>query len=211
MLQGITAGSHYIAIGMGKGAEFIKDRITPSEEPLKVSPKVATSLYVAGKMAPVCVGISKALIASFITLAEQLGSVIAEGVSKTEFAAKFAAKKDTPVGIAAKEVGKTSLKAFVNIWEAAEQAGRLLLSETRAVTVDIIEKKYGEEAAAVAGDGLSVTGNIIETAYNVNQLGIKKLAEKTAKHSSIHTFNRLTSPEETKALAPHERLALTDK
>jgi len=95
-------------------------------------------------------------------------------------------------------VGKTSLRAFIDIWEAAEQAGRQLLAESRTVTVDIIHQKYGLEAAQAARDGLAVTGDVIETAYNVNQLGIKKIAQRTARHTGQHTVDRLLNPPETK-------------
>jgi hypothetical protein len=54
---------------------------------------------------------------------------------------------------------------IVNIWEAAEKAGRLLLSETRNVTVEIVNQKYGLEAAQATRDGLSIAGNVLETAY----------------------------------------------
>lgn len=47
--------------------------------------------------------------------------------------------------------------------------------------------RYGAEAAQVARDGMKVTTDIITTAYNFNQLGVKKIATKAAKQAGKHT------------------------
>jgi len=215
LVEGIAVGSQYLATGAHKGGEFIKSKITPNEEPARVSAKLYSTVYMAGKLSPVCVAVSRALIKSLATLAEEIGTSVAHGLVNTSFGSKLAAKKETPTSKAAKEMGKTSLQAFVNIWEACEKAGRLLMAETGSVTVAIVNKKYGEEAAEFAREGLHITGNVIETAYNINQLGVKKLASKAAKHAGTTTVHKMLTPEhseEQKSLpAPKERLAITDK
>lgn len=217
LVQGITVGSEYLAVGAHKGGEFIKSRITPTEEPVRVSAKVSSTVYIAGKLSPVCVAVSKALINSLATLAEEIGSAVAEGLVTTTLGNKIAVKKETPTSVAAKEVGKSSLQAFVNIWEACEKAGRLLLTETGNVTIDIVHTKYGAEAASVTRDGLKIAGNVLETAYNVDQMGVKQIARKAAKHAGTATVSKLltdNSANQQPSLslpAPKERLALTDK
>jgi len=216
LVVGITVGSQYLATGAHKGGEFIKSRITPTEEPVRVSAKVSSTVYIAGKLSPVCVAVSKALINSLATLAEEIGSAVAEGVVNTTLGNKFAVKKETPTSQAAKEVGKSSLRAFVNIWEACEKAGRLLLTETGNVTIDIVNTKYGPEAAAVTRDGLKIAGNVLETAYNVDQMGVKQIARKAAKHAGTATMSKLltdSSPNQVPQLqlpSPRERLAITE-
>jgi len=217
LVEGITVGSQYLAKGAHKGGEFIKSRITPAEEPVRVSAKVSSTVYIAGKLSPVCVAVSKALINSLATLAEEIGSAVAEGLVNTTLGNKLAVKKETPTSQAAKEMGKSSLRAFVNIWEACEKAGRLLLTETGNVTIDIVNTKYGAEAASVTRDGLKVAGNVLETAYNVDQMGVKQIARKAAKHAGQATVSKLltdSSANQQPSLslpAPKERLALTDK
>jgi len=191
LVEGISVGSQYIASGAHKGGQFIKGRITPTEEPVRVSTKVASTVYIAGKLSPVCVAVSKALINSLATLAEEIGSAVADSLVNTTLANKVAVKRESPTTQAAKEVGKTSLQAFVNIWEACEKAGRLLIKETGSVTVDLVQTKYGDEVAQVTRDGLKIAGNVLETAYNVDQMGVKKIMQKAAKHAGTTTVNKL--------------------
>jgi hypothetical protein len=188
LVEGITAGSQIVAVGAHKGGEFIKGRITPVTEPVRVSPKVTSTIYIAGKLSPVCVAVSKALINSLATLAEEIGSAVASGIVNSTLGNKGAIiKKESPTSQAAKEMGKTSLQAFVNIWDACEKAGRLLLKETGNVTVDLVQTKYGDEVGQVTRDGLKIAGNVLETAYNVDQMGVKKIVKKAAKHAGKST------------------------
>jgi hypothetical protein len=213
LVEGITAGSQLVAVGAHKGGEFIKGRITPPAEPVRVSPKVTSTIYVAGKLSPVCVAVSKALINSLATLAEEIGSAVAGSIVNSTLGSKVAIKKESPTSQAAKEMGKTSLQAFINIWDACEKAGRLLLKETGNVTIDIVQTKYGDEVGQVTRDGLKIAGNVLETAYNVDQMGVKKIMKKAAKHAGKSTVNQLLieipEKKELSLPAPKNNLTIT--
>lgn len=101
-----------------------------------------------------------------------------------------------------------NLRCLVNIWDALEDAGKLILKETGTQTVSIVETKYvlefyvvsansffryGAHAAEVTKEGMKVTGDIIQTAYNIDQLGVKKIAKKAASRTGQHTGTLTTS------------------
>jgi len=196
-----------LAFGARTGGEFIKSKITPSAEPAKVPEPVVSTVYVAGKLSPICVAVSKALITSLASIAEEVGKTVAKGINSKK--SKKPSKPSGPTVKAAKEVGKTSLQAFASIWEALEQAGKLLLSETSNVTVDLVDAKFGAQAAEVTKAGLNVAGDVITTAYNLDQLGLKQIATKAAKHTAKHTVKGIMGEEAQPALpAPAEKLAL---
>ena len=74
-----------------------------------------------------------------------------------------------------------------NVWESLEHAGKILLETTSNTTIDIVNHKYGEDAALATADGLTVAIDAIETAYTLNQLGVKKLAKRAAIHTGKQT------------------------
>eukprot|EP00026_Physarum_polycephalum_P006260 Phypoly_transcript_06302.p1 GENE.Phypoly_transcript_06302~~Phypoly_transcript_06302.p1 ORF type:complete len:569 (+),score=132.21 Phypoly_transcript_06302:42-1748(+) len=208
LVEGITTGSQKLAAGARSGSEFIRSRITPSPEPAKVPEPVVSTVYVAGKLSPVCVAVSKVLITSLAAIADEVGKTVAKGITASK-----SNKPSTPSGptaTAAKQVGKTSLQAFVNIWEALEQAGKLLLSETSNITVELVDTKYGAQAAEVTKAGLNVAGDVVMTAYNLDQLGLKQIATKAAKQAGKHTVKGIMGVTDDKPAlpAPQEKLAL---
>jgi hypothetical protein len=73
------------------------------------------------------------------------------------------------------------------VWEALDDAGRSLLKQTSATTVDVVDHKYGAEAAKTTADGFSVAIDTVETVYNVKQLGVKKIAKRIAKETGKQT------------------------
>jgi len=214
LVEGITTGSHYIAATARTGGDYFKRNITPNPEPAVVPGSVVNTVYVAGKLSPVCVAVSKVLISSVASLADEIGKTIAKGISKTTTGTGKKVSVEGPTATAAKQVGKTSLKAAVNVWEALEQAGKLLLSETSSVTVGLVETKYGAQAAQVTKEGMRVTGDVITTAYNLNQLGVKKIAQKAASHAGKHAVRTIMTPHDAQSdgklalPAPEEKLAL---
>jgi hypothetical protein len=128
--------------------------------------------------------VSKAIVKGLVKVAEEIGSAVAESVVESDFGKKLGGSDGNrfkgPRADAAKEVGKSSLTAIINVWDSLEHAGRMLLHQTSHTTVDVVDYKYGKEAAKVTKDGLDVTTDIVETAYNVQQLGVKKIAKRVA-------------------------------
>eukprot|EP01112_Ceratiomyxa_fruticulosa_P011129 TRINITY_DN2997_c0_g1_i3.p1 TRINITY_DN2997_c0_g1~~TRINITY_DN2997_c0_g1_i3.p1 ORF type:complete len:572 (-),score=142.15 TRINITY_DN2997_c0_g1_i3:149-1864(-) len=185
LAEGIVAGSKALSNGATKGGEYLKSKITPSEQPVHVNAKVAGTIYIAGKLSPICVTVSKVLINTLAKLAEEIGEAVADSLTGTDIEAKV--KKVTPSEgprkEAARELGKATLRAALNVWEALEEAGKTIYKNTSAATVSVVEHKYGKEVGQATSDSLVLAGNVVNTLYNVDQMGAKAIARRVAKHS----------------------------
>eukprot|EP01113_Clastostelium_recurvatum_P044048 TRINITY_DN7390_c0_g1_i4.p1 TRINITY_DN7390_c0_g1~~TRINITY_DN7390_c0_g1_i4.p1 ORF type:complete len:540 (+),score=168.97 TRINITY_DN7390_c0_g1_i4:133-1752(+) len=189
LVEGIASGSRAIVAGATIGGEYLKSKLTPNETPTHVSPKVAGTLFVAGKLTPMCVTVSRILINSLAHLAEEIGSAVSDGIKSTNLGSKVKSSvPDGPRTQAAKAIGKSTVKAAVDIWEALEEAGGLLFTRTSAITVDVVTHKYGDEVGQATSDGLKVAGNVAQTVYNLDQMGVKKVAKRLAANTATKTF-----------------------
>jgi len=47
----------------------------------------------------------------------------------------------------------------------------------------VVEHKYGKEVGQATSDSLVLAGNVVNTLYNVDQMGTKAIARKVARHS----------------------------
>ncbi len=73
----------------------------------------------------------------------------------------------------------------VTVWEALENAGKTVLTASSGATVNVVQHKYGSEAAEVVGQSFAVGADVFYTVNNVRSLGVKKLAKRAAKKSTI--------------------------
>lgn len=106
-----------------------------------------------------------------------------------------------PTLLALKTTGKTAVASFVNVWDALEIAGRTMGSEAKETTVSVVEHKWGNEAGEITRKGMQITGDVVETIYNVDQVGkmsVKKIVKKTAKKSGKEFVKGMVSDDEKK-------------
>jgi len=184
VVAGIQSGTQTLGSAIQKGGELLKSKLTAADSPAQVNQRLANTIHVASKASPYVVKVSRALITGLVLVAEKIGEAAAEGVMRTPLGVKINAGSSA-VGHeridAAKEVGRAGLAAVVNVWEALESSGRALVSQVSQSTVAVVEHKYGKDAAQLTGESLSVAVDLVETAYNVKQVGVKKLAKRVAK------------------------------
>merc|ERR1712062_130074 len=75
------------------------------------------------------------------------------------------------------------LLAYGTVYDGLEKSAKVLGSSLQKESVQVVEHQYGKEAAAVATDSMSAAGNAAMTYLNVQSLGAKGLAKKTAKNT----------------------------
>merc|ERR1712223_1545179 len=75
------------------------------------------------------------------------------------------------------------LLAYGTVYDGLEKSSKILGSSLKKESVQVVEHQYGKEAAVVATDSMSAAGNAAMTYLNVQSLGAKGLAKKTAKNA----------------------------
>ncbi|KAI8462925.1 MAG: senescence-associated protein-domain-containing protein [Monoraphidium minutum] len=154
---------------------------------LKVAAVVAsTAAYVTGKLAALVGDASYALalrIAKTMPGHTDAPAAAAAGpAAGGGGAAAGAGSELAPAERSAfKTVGAAGLAAYVEVYDALEEAAKAVLSHSAVASAEYINYKYGPEAGAAAADSVPVAQDMIQAATNFTRLGARAMISKTAK------------------------------
>ncbi|XP_057677011.1 spartin a isoform X2 [Corythoichthys intestinalis] len=196
MGQGIMTGAtrlgHEVARGaeattraIQKGAMKIRDRLTPEDTPSEVSPQVTKGLQVAKDATGSALRVSQYLVEAVSTMAEHLAEKVVPHVKKHGaklIPESMKSKEGEPSNLqGAKFVAAKSLLGFTTVWASLETGAKLVGKSVTSETVNTVTYKYGNDAGQATDTALTSVTNVGETAYNVDNLGLKAILKTTGK------------------------------
>lgn len=176
----IVMGGDWAALGIQHGAALMKRKGGPDSPPAGgvdggVSPRMMKRMQQARRMSAVAKLMSRTLLK---------GAISATGhVSRTLGLDVNAAGTDAT----AKNVAVASVDAFGKVVEAVETAGKSVYDVTQRVGTDIVQKRYGHEAGQVLQNSFGAFGNVVNTAWTLNKLGVRMLLRMTAASTALST------------------------
>jgi spartin len=195
----LVKGAELMSYGMEKGAEKAttlieyagekqRAKTEPTAEDTKISPA-----YKATAKGAMYATLATVKVSGFV--AKRVGS-LSKGVSN------YLAKKleDPVVNATGGSGGESKMKssssmrqianaayggllAYGTVYDGLEKSSKILGSSLKKESVQVVEHQYGKEAAVVTTDSMSAAGNAAMTYLNVQSLGAKGLAKKTAKNT----------------------------
>jgi len=198
--HGILVGADKLSKHIESGAEKLKGMIDPNDTPAQVPDNIKHTLSVAKRVTPLLVDISGMLVKSVHTVVKGVGNIAAEQI-KAKISTNSQVDLDDPKVIAAKNLGRTTAHAIITIWNSLEDAGMILLSSTGKATVNVVDHKYGKEAAKVTADGFSVAQDVVQTGNTLKGLGVKGLVKGVAKETTKNLIG-LDEHQQNNALPP---------
>merc|ERR1712061_359895 len=196
----LVKGAELMSMGMEKGAEKATTLIEyagenkglktePTAEDTKISPA-----YKATAKGAMYATLATVKVSGFV--AKRVGS-LSKGVSNY-----LAKKLEAPVvkatgggsGSESKMKSSSSMRQIANVayggllaygtvYDGLEKSAKVLGTSLKKESVQVVEHQYGKKAAVVATDSMSAAGNAAMTYLNVQSLGAKGLAKKTAKNT----------------------------
>lgn len=171
----IMMGGDWAASGIKQGGALLKRKgpDTPVSDG-GVSPRMMKRMQQARRMSAVAKVMSRTLLK---------GTISATGhVSRT-----LGLDVNTPSDeTSMRNVAVASVDAFGKVVEAVETAGKSLYGVTRSVGTDIAQERFGSHAGQVLQDGLSSVGNVINTAWTLNKMGVKMLLRVAAASTALN-------------------------
>nr|XP_033805358.1 spartin isoform X2 [Geotrypetes seraphini]XP_033805359.1 spartin isoform X2 [Geotrypetes seraphini]XP_033805360.1 spartin isoform X2 [Geotrypetes seraphini]XP_033805361.1 spartin isoform X2 [Geotrypetes seraphini]XP_033805362.1 spartin isoform X2 [Geotrypetes seraphini] len=196
--QGILSGASFLSWGLVKGAEYtgkaiqkgaskLREHIHPEEKPLEVSPVVTKGLHVAKQATGGAVKVSQFLVDGVCSIASYVGRELAPHVKKhgskliPEAIKKDKDGKSTLDG--ALVVAASGVQGFVAVWQGLESAAINIAKSVASETVQTVKYKYGTDAGDATDHAMNSALNVGMTALNIDHLGIKAIAKKTAKET----------------------------
>jgi spartin len=167
-------------------SEKQKAKIQPAEKEAKVNPAIRTSITGAKYATKATVKVSGFVAKRVGKLSKGLSNYLATKMEPTVTGTLPSGsggdgkpKSSSMYNLV--DAARGGLLAYGTVYESLEQSGKVLGSSVKANTVTVVEKKYGNEASQVYGEALTAAGDAAMTYMNIQSLGIKGLAKKTAK------------------------------
>ncbi|XP_048453759.1 spartin a [Rhincodon typus] len=198
MARGILTGASWLSWGLVKGAEFtgkaiqkgaskLRMHIQPEDKPVKISPTVEKGLSVARQATGGAVKVSQFLVDGLCAVASTVGKELAPHVKK--HGSKLipeAIKKDNNSKAnldGALAVAASGVQGFATVWNGLECAAKCIAKNVAAETVHTVKHKYGSAAGKATDNAVNSAINVGVTAFNIDHLGIKAVARRTAKET----------------------------
>ena len=79
------------------------------------------------------------------------------------------------------DAARGGLLAYGTVYSSLEESAKVLGKSLKEESVEVVEKKYGQEAGGVYGQAMTAAGNAAMTYMNIQSCGAKGLVKKTAK------------------------------
>lgn len=199
---GVTKGAELLSSGIGKGTDKIVEVTEPCREAMKVSDstkghinraRVATKgvAVLSGSVATAMVGIT-AVVGNFI------GGRIANRVASSDENGGATSRLSS-----VKEVGGAAIGCVGLIFDAASDAGKVILTSSCEGISKVVTHKLGAEAGETTSNGLGVVSDVYEIQTNVRKAGIKGIARATAQSSAVSMIGHLDKIEQERLAATH--------
>ncbi|XP_032218772.1 spartin isoform X2 [Nematostella vectensis] len=202
--KGILVGAELIAWGLMKGAQVgshlvykggikIRQNLRPNESPTEVDEKVQENIRHVKSVAGAACQVSGAVVAAVGALTAELGRrlapvVIQHGakVLPDSVKSKTDNEKGEKVMQEAVKVAVTGAHGFASIYQSLETSWRMLYTSLQLATVETVDHKYGPAVGEATNNSMGALGFALQTAWNVDNLGVKALAKRTAKDTGKH-------------------------
>jgi len=194
----LVKGAEWVSYGLEKGAEkattlieYAGEKQRAKAEPTAEDAKVSTA-YKATAKGAMYATLATVKVSGFV--AKRVGN-LSKGVSNY-----LAKQLEQPVVSATGGGGEKKMKtsgsmrqianvayggllAYGTVYDGLEKSAKVLGSSLKKESVQVVEHQYGKEAGVVATDSMTAAGNAAMTYLNVQSLGAKGLAKKTAKNT----------------------------
>jgi hypothetical protein len=191
LVRGVTSTGVWLASSVARSGAALRERLAPAVQPVAVRPEVKATVKAVASVTPHLVFVSKTLVDALLELAFETGAVIGTAVAqRTAHDDKH--EPPSAAKAAAMDLGKTTVAAIANVWEALEQAGGVVVSGVGTEAVHTVDHKYGHDAAEVARDATTVTNNLLETVHNVKHVAGKKALKRLGKRAAMKAAKATT-------------------
>ncbi|XP_022086440.1 spartin-like isoform X2 [Acanthaster planci] len=194
--KGIAVGAEWITWGLGKGAEAtsyligvgkdkLKQNLKTNEAPASIDGKYQKGAEYAQKASVIAVKVSGAMVDSLCYLTKRLAQEVSPYIK--EQSDKLLKSKDQQDGKKSStvdgvmEVAASGLQGFGIVYNGLETAAKSLAKSMSNATVEVVQHKYGDDAARFTDTSLDAATNIGFTVNNMNNIGVKAVAKRAAK------------------------------
>ncbi|XP_058730168.1 protein EARLY-RESPONSIVE TO DEHYDRATION 7, chloroplastic-like [Vicia villosa] len=159
MIRGILFCGDVTVERLKWGNDFMKKRLQPGSSQSKISPHAMASMKGVKKLTKMSENVALGVLSGVVKVSGFFtSSVVNSKPGKKLFS------------LLPGEIVLATLDGFNKVCDAAEVAGRNVMSTSSVVTTGLVTHKYGEQAGEVTNEGLGAAGHAIGTAWAVFKL-----------------------------------------
>lgn len=199
--KGIEIGAELIAWGLTKGAEVgshlmhkgagkLRENLKPNEKPVDVKEETQQNIRQVKTVAGMACQVSGAVVAAVSAMTVELGRRLAPVIIEKGGKAlpQSLQKKDAVDGSSTMDeivkVAVSGARGAATVYLGLENSWKILYKNLQYATVETVDHKYGPQASEATNNAMGAAGFALQTWWNVDNLGIKALAKRTAKDTS---------------------------
>ncbi|CAC5381555.1 SPG20 [Mytilus coruscus] len=197
--KGAEKAGHYIKVG----SEKIKEKLKPEEKAKDIDPRVIQGVQYVRRGTHTAVKVSSYVVKKLGEATMAVGREIAPHIKKhgekllpESVKGKSSDGKSKVDGVI--DVAGAGLKGFSAVYLTLEAAAKALGRNITNETVTLVDYKYGSQAGLLAEHGMYAVGNTVLTVNNVDNLGIKAVAKRTAKETGKALIMDINEERKTK-------------
>ncbi|XP_057416185.1 protein EARLY-RESPONSIVE TO DEHYDRATION 7, chloroplastic [Lotus japonicus] len=135
------------------GNEIMKKRMGPSSQ-AEISPQTLKRIKRVKKVTKMTESVAHGVLSGVIKVSGFFTSSVANSKAGKKF-----------FSLLPGEVVLASLDGFSKVCDAVEVAGKSVMSTSSTVTTELVNHRYGEEAAKATSEGLDAAGHAVGTAW----------------------------------------------
>ncbi|CAD7696759.1 unnamed protein product, partial [Ostreobium quekettii] len=185
--QGLAVGATAISKKIKQGADKYKGSTEACESPKPVDEKTKARVETAKAVAKTASKITGAAIEAAAGLASSVATaIISSSKDKDKDLSAAGSSAGQSVGQSAKAIGAATLVAAAEVYEAMDEAFKLVARTAAKATAEVVEHKYGKDYGDTAYDAMSAAGHSAEAYTAMRKMGRKtvlKVAKNTASSS----------------------------
>lgn len=199
--KGIEIGSELVAWGLTKGAEVgghlmhkgadkLKKHLKPNETPVNVKEETQQNIRQVKTVAGMACQVSGAVVSAVSAMTVQLGRKIAPVIVEKggKVLPESVKRRDDVDGRSTMDeivqVAVSGARGAATVYSGLENSWKILYKSLQYATVQTVDHKYGPQVGEATNNAMGAAGLAFQTWWNVDSLGIKALAKRTAKDTS---------------------------
>jgi len=168
-------------------SEQQKAKIVEAEKDAKINPALKTTVKGAAFATKATVKVSGFVANRLGKLSKKLANHLAKKMEPTvtggvaNAGGNPGAKPKSGSMYNLMDAARGSLLAYGTVYSSLEESAKVLGKSMKEESVQVVEKKYGQEASGVWRESMTAAGNAAMTYLNIQSCGAKGLVKKTAK------------------------------
>ena len=155
--DGLIKTGNYVSKQIKKGGDYLRQKLKKNKVETKVKEDTQSKVKFAKEVSKSVLTYTKAQIEVLLVLSKNIGSEIVKSVEKSDSAKKITSHKNYED---AKKIGGASIHALAAVYDGLFEAIFTMARGAKDATTEVVEHKYGKDAAGVLKDGLDTVGNV---------------------------------------------------